>query len=103
MEKPYPRRRDVRRLLLQLSDLLDRYGIVDDPDVDIVPYADFDREFLSELRDMMRDGMTLGEALDAFHQPAPQVPQLPTPIAPDFPELMVTGVGSYPAERNYPF
>lgn len=78
-ETQYPRRRDVRDMLLQISSLLEYKGFVDtdgeivttaeaetDYGLEFVPYVDFDREFLAQVRDLMRDGADLAGALFAI-------------------------------------
>ena len=79
MSKPYPRRRDVREMLLSISKLLDQHGYIEvdgeivsrdeaaeDHGFDLVPHVDFDKDFLNEVRDLMRDGVCMADALFAI-------------------------------------
>lgn len=75
-EKQYPRRRDVREMLAQLYAALDARvtavefegTIVPAEFTGTVPATDFDRDFLNDVRDIMRDGFdfmgAVGIALD---------------------------------------
>lgn len=65
--KQWPRRRDVRDMLLAIAALMDRNGFIE-VDGEIVtpekaPYVDFNLEMLTQIRDLMRDGVSLGDAL----------------------------------------
>lgn len=54
MEKLYPRRRHVRQFLDELSDAI--ANNLDDE-------GEYEKDFLNTVRDLMRDGLTFGDAL----------------------------------------
>jgi hypothetical protein len=60
----YPRRREVRQMLTELHAALDSRLVEDD-----IGEFQFDLDFLTSIRDLMRDGLTFGDALVLMASP----------------------------------
>lgn len=78
MSQEWPRRRDVREMLLTIGKVLTKNAFFDidgellsrdemeDKGYAVITSQDFDRDFLTEVRDLVRDGSCLANALLAI-------------------------------------